>query len=174
MKKIALFYWPKGGSVNHISNLIREKAVNVVVDVFSVDELVEAVLNNYDGFIFGGSTVGADHWTNDETASNWTGFFKALSAQKEMLSGKTVALFGLGNGVMYPDHFVDEMVAMKQQLLNFNVNFVGEVSSETYDFNESESLENNKFMGLAIDEDNEPEQSEKRVVAWLGEIEGQF
>ena len=39
-----------------------------------------------------------------------------------------------------------------------------------YEFEESKSCKGGKFCGLPLDEDNEPDQSEDRVNAWIAQI----
>ena len=50
---------------------------------------------------------------------------------------------------------------------------VGSVSTDGYDFEESKSVAGGKFVGLACDEDNQPEMSEDRVNAWIDQIKGE-
>ncbi|NES97290.1 MAG: flavodoxin FldA, partial [Desertifilum sp. SIO1I2] len=42
------------------------------------------------------------------------------------------------------------------------------------DFTESKAIKNGKFVGLAIDEDNQPELTEERVKAWVAQLKREF
>ena len=50
---------------------------------------------------------------------------------------------------------------------------VGAWSADGYDHEESKSIADGKFVGLATDEDNQPEMSEERVAAWVAQIKGE-
>ena len=50
---------------------------------------------------------------------------------------------------------------------------VGSWDVEGYEHEESKSIDGGKFIGLACDEDNQPEMSEERVAAWIGQIKGE-
>jgi flavodoxin I len=45
---------------------------------------------------------------------------------------------------------------------------------EGYDFEESESVENGKFFGLALDFDNQDELTEPRIDKWVNQIRREF
>lgn len=166
MKNIALIYWPSGGSVERCATVFGEKAENI--ELFKLEDLTPEKVASYDTFIFGGSTVGADHWSNDDSANSWSKFFAEIANYK--LSGKKASIYGLGNQLIYPDQFVDGMAYIKKNLVAQGMTVTGAWSTEGYDFEESQSIEDNKFIGLALDEDAQPELTEERIEAWLKEI----
>lgn len=171
-KKLAIIYWPKGGSVEHVANKIKNVIEGFDVTFICVEDVYVSDLKHFDAFIFGGSTVGADHWSNKESDNKWAPFFTELETLK--LNGKTAAVFGLGNQVLYPDHFVDGMMFMKRKLLLTGVSIVGETSTEGYDYNESLAEVDGKFVGLALDEDAQPELTDQRISAWLENVLPKF
>lgn len=174
MKKLALIYWPKGGSVEHTAKIIKEKLTDFSVSFLCVEDMTADQLNDYDVFIFGGSTVGADHWDNKETEMDWRPFFADMEHKNIRLDGKKGALFGLGNQVLYPDNFVDDMMYMKKKLEAAGLEIIGETSTEGFDFSESKAVVDGTFVGLALDEDSEPELTEQRISDWLSDITGEF
>ena len=50
---------------------------------------------------------------------------------------------------------------------------VGSWDVEGYEHEESKSIDGGKFIGLACDEDNQPDLSEERVNAWIAQIKGE-
>ena len=44
---------------------------------------------------------------------------------------------------------------------------IGQVSTDGYEFEESEAVVDGKFVGLPIDEDFEPELTDERVAQWI-------
>ena len=53
------------------------------------------------------------------------------------------------------------------------VSRAGAGSTDGYEHNDSKSIAGGKFVGLACDEDNQPDMSEDRVKAWVGQIKGE-
>jgi flavodoxin I len=171
MEKIALIYGPKGGSVEKVARMIREK-VGDRVDLIPVDEATIDDINRYENIIFGLSTVGADEWTMDNNKDPWSGILTNLD--KIDYLGKTFALFGLGNQVMYPKHFVDAMGILGRELLRHGARIVGQQPVGDYDFEESLAVIDDHFIGLPLDEDTEPEKTPGRLDKWLEVILKEF
>lgn len=48
---------------------------------------------------------------------------------------------------------------------------IGGVSTNVYTFDESESVVDGKFVGLALDEVNEDNKTDERINAWVAEIQ---
>merc|ERR1719285_1150898 len=65
----------------------------------------------------------------------------------------------------YGDNFCDAMDELKSCFSAQGAEVVGSWSTDGYDHMESKSVEGDKFVGLACDEDNQPDQSEERVKA---------
>ena len=89
------------------------------------------------------------------------------------LKGKKVAIFGLGDQSGYGDNFCDAMDELKTCFEKQGASVIGAVSTDSYEFEESKSVDGGKFVGLACDEDNQPEMSEDRAKAWVAQIKGE-
>ena len=50
------------------------------------------------------------------------------------------------------------------------VNFVGQVSTDGYTFDDSAAVVDGKFVGLALDDINEDDKTDERIDAWLESI----
>jgi flavodoxin I len=48
---------------------------------------------------------------------------------------------------------------------------IGSTDTEGYSFDDSEAVVNNRFVGLALDEDNESHLTEKRINQWIEAIQ---
>jgi flavodoxin I len=169
MKRLAIIYWPAGGSVEKAASIVENNVQGFQVQRTLLSDIDIQTLLSYDSFIFGGSTVGADHWSNKESHSEWSNFFAAIEDQSG-LKGKKAAVFGLGNQVIYPDHFVDDMLEIKTKLEAAGLTIVGETDTEGYDFDESKAVIDGKFVGLALDEDVQPELTEPRIKQWFSNM----
>ena len=82
------------------------------------------------------------------------------------LKGKFVAFFGLGDQVLYPDHFVDALGIFKEEMEQTDATIIGEWPIEGYRFTDSDGYDNNMFFGLALDEDRQAELSLERAQKW--------
>ena len=134
-------------------------------DLFALDAFDPDKIGDYDLVILGGSTVGAENWEDTSNDNLWNNFFRKI--QHKDLSGVTFAAFGLGNQVLYPEHFVDGLGFFHEEMSKTNARVIGEWPTEGYRFTDSEGAHDGKFYGLALDEDNEPEKTEERAKAWV-------
>jgi flavodoxin I len=167
MKKIALIYWPKKGNTEEAAYKIFQKFERGTIDIFTITDFNTAEFALYDAFIIGGSTTGADNW-GQAHKTRWADFFAKLS--KAGIQGKPFALFGLGDQVLYPYHFVDGMALMKEMFEKHGAVHKGWWPTEGYDFQESDSVENGKFCGLALDLDHQKELLQERIDAWTEQV----
>ncbi len=173
MDKIALLYAPAKGRTEKVAKMICKKIGNEKFDLILIDEQTEPkVLTNYKKIIFGISTVGRDSWDANYTKIGWDLFLPKL--QDFDFSKKTVAIFGLGDHILYANNFVDSMGSLAKVVEENGANLIGKCSSEGYTFSESEALVGNTFLGLPIDEDNEEELTEERLASWLKKISEDF
>lgn len=170
MKKILILFWPKGGNVHNCAQLIFDKLDTSEADLVHLPDFNTESFGQYDLIIVGGSTVGADNWTDASGNDQWGPFFVRMQQAGISLQGKKVALFGLGNQVLYPDHFVNSMRFLHDELKQFGPDFIGKWPAEGYSFNDSDALVGSDFLGLALDEDSEGHLSEQRVENWLAQI----
>ena len=173
MTKTALFYSPEGGNVDSVANRLGELIGTDKVDIIPVKELEKGDLDKYNKIILVGSTVGTDHWNNETIVDEWTEFFKMI---KEIsFEKKKVAIVGLGNSVLYPSHFADDMAVLYEGIIKQNAKVFGSVDSKDYDFEDSEAVNDDGFFcGLAIDEDNEAELTTERLEKWISILKSDF
>lgn len=168
MKKIGLFYWPLKGNVEVCANKIHGKFPDEQIELHSVDKIKDLTLEDFDLFIIGGSTVGADVWQKSADSNLWFDFFKVV--EKADLKDKPVAIFGLGDHILYPDHFVDGIKTIKDEFEIAGAKLIGRWPTEGYDFTDSDSVEGDEFLGLALDEDQQDELTDERIDAWIKQI----
>ena len=86
------------------------------------------------------------------------------------LCGKRIAIYGLGDQKKYPDEFVDAIGLIHDALFARGARVIGHWPVEGYEFTASRAVDGNHFLGLAIDQINQPLLTEARVDAWLAEI----
>ena len=90
------------------------------------------------------------------------------------LKGKTIAIFGNGNQRDYPENFVDGIGILGKLVERLGAALIGETATDDYKFERSEAVRDNKFMGLAIDEDTQAKYTDERVKNWVNDIKPKF
>ncbi len=172
MKKIGIFYGPAGGSTEKIAKQIQSKLGIEYADIHTINSSKASDFDLYDNIILGCSTIGGETWDSDKSKPDWDTFRPEFD--KIDYKGKTFALFGLGDNISYPRHFVDNLGAIAKILISNDAKIVGQTNKDDYDFTESEALINGKFVGLPIDEDFESEKTEVRIESWVKVIKQDF
>ena len=170
MNKTVLIFWPKGGNVETAAIMIAKEYGDI--DTIPLNDVTEDTLVQYDKFIVGGSSVGAETWEGTKSESPWNTFFTAL--KKHDFTTKKVALFGLGDQVLWPSNFVDGLGTIYNAFVEASAQLIGKWPTEGYDFTDSNAVNGNYFVGLALDEDQQDELSEKRIKAWVKQIKEEF
>jgi flavodoxin I len=167
MKRTAIFY---GGTVNGNTKSVTDKLANLLnvssKDVINIADAGIETLNNYDRLIFGTSSwgIGGAHY-------DWENFVDLLSDVD--FTGKKVAIFGLGDQKNYPESFVDGMGLIYCRLGAKDC-VVGFTPVEGYNYYFSMAERDNRFVGLALDDDSQPELTMPRLEAWADQLKKEF
>lgn len=170
MNKTGIFYAPKGGNTELAAQKIHKhlpEADMLLVSENSIQEMLK-----YDNLILGIATIGKETWNQDINKNNWD--FILPQFENVDFSGKTVALFGLGDSVTYDLHFVDAMGTLARIMRDKGAKLVGFTDTKDYSFRESAAIEDGRFMGLPIDEDFEDEKTDERILLWINDIKKSF
>lgn len=166
LQAVGLFYAPTGGSVHKVAKRLKQRLGEheVKVDMWYIGDITPDKLSDYHNLIFVSSTLGRDTWENDEN-DEWAAFMPEL--EKVDFAGRQVALVGLGNHVAYPNNFVDGMAALAGLVEKNGGNLIGKTEPDYYTFTMSRAVQDGVFVGLPLDEDNEPEKTDGRIQRWL-------
>ncbi len=165
MEKIGIFYGSSTGNAESVANKLQEALGDV--ELFDVADASADDLNKFSNLILGSST-----WGVGEMQDDFDAFMSELNDAD--LNGKKVALYGLGDQDGYADTFVDAMGEIYEALEGKGCELVGEVSTEGYEFESSKAEKDGKFVGLAIDEDNQDDLTDDRIAAWAEVLKGAF
>jgi len=158
MKKIGIFYGSSVGNTRFVAEKI--KALIPQSELIPVEEATQTTIEKYDFLILGTSTWGVGNLQDDfET------FVDTLIDTD--LCDKRVAIFGLGDQFTYPDTFCNGMGKLYHLIKDKGCSFVGNWPIDEYDFSESNAVVNEHFIGLALDEDNEPDLTDYRLNKWI-------
>ena len=157
----AIFFASSTGNSEEIANKISA-ALNDI-QVFDLAGTKIEKINEYDKLILGSSTWG-DGELNDDWEDAWSDFCKLD------LSNKTIALFGLGDQESYSDEFCSAMGIIYEQIAKSGAKIIGFTSVDGYYHDSSKAQIDDKFVGLAIDEDNQSDLTDERINKWTNEI----
>lgn len=163
MKRIGVFYSSVTGTTKRIALLVAAQLSIPVSDVFHTSQITESLINNYDLLILGTST-----WGMGELNDDWSVALQKL--RKMNLRNKEIAIFGSGDSVAYSDVFCEAIGILYHGLRRTGAQFTGEVSVDGYHFEASSAIVGSSFVGLPLDEDNEPELTDTRVSNWVAEL----
>lgn len=168
MAKIGLFFGTQTGNTESIAQTIqKELGGDSVVDLQDVAQAEVEDLAEYEYLI-----IGCPTWNIGELQSDWEGLYEDL--EQIDFTGKKIAYFGVGDQISYSDNFQDAMGILEEKISSLGGKTVGYWSIDNYDFNESKAVRNGKFVGLAIDEDNQSELTETRIKSWVAQIKNEF
>ena len=85
-------------------------------------------------------------------------------------AGKVAAIYGLGDQKKYPDEFVDAIGIIHDALVAAGARVVGRWPIAAYEFAASQAVDGEHFLGLALDQINQPVLTEERIDTWLAQI----
>jgi len=160
--KTAVFYGSTNGNTADAALKIK-KQLNA--DIYDVGKLKNSdELARYDMLILGTST-----WYDGDLQDDWDSFLSHLKSAD--LSGKIVALFGLGDQESYGSDFVNGMRFIYDVALEKGAKVIGSWSVDGYAFESSTSVIDGKFIGLALDEENQSELTKSRIETWCAQLE---
>ncbi len=158
--KTGVFY---GSTMGTTERIAKEIGPLLQADVKDVATVRAKKLIAYDLLIWGAST-----WGLGAIQDDWAAFLKQLDTVD--LTGKAVAVFGLGDQEMYSDTFVDALADLADKAKTRGATLIGSWPTEGYRFQESRAVVDGRFVGLALDEENQADLTPKRIKTWIRQL----
>lgn len=140
------------GQIQGLLNLPKDNLINVEDATLKDFENTEILI------------LGISTWDIGQLQYDWDPLYEEL--HKVDFSQKTVALFGMGDQECYSDNFQDAMGMIYQKVVSLGAEVIGQWPTAGYEFNQSKAVVDGKFVGLALDNDNQPEKTEERIQLW--------
>ena len=170
--KIAIFY----GSTTCYTEMVAEKiqvllqsdpqmASHGSISLHNIKTTPLTQMQDYDVLILGIST-----WDFGELQEDWEAHWDDIASVD--LTGKIVAIYGLGDQLGYSEWFIDAVGMLHHAIAEQACQRIGFWSTEGYDFIRSKAVTDDGewFYGLALDEENQYDQTDARLLQWLGQI----
>ena len=171
MSDILLVFGTDTGNTEEVAEKIQEQLSESgqVVEIIDVTDCSADRISEADMCIFGIPT-----WDFGGIQADWEDFKEELEAAE--LGGKKVALYGLGDQFGYGDFFIDAVGWLHEIIQPMGADIKGYWPVEGYEFTESRALSPCKtyFYGLAVDDDQQFDQTDERVSSWVQQILAEF
>jgi flavodoxin I len=165
MSKTGILFGSTVGNTRFVAEKMQQYLPDA--EIRTVKGIQRETIEQYQNLILGTSTWGVGNFQDD--------FFQFIITLMACdLNNKTVAIFGLGDQLNYPDTYCDGMGRLYDLLKKKECKIVGEWPAEDYNFSESRAFQNGMMVGLALDEDNEPDLTDYRIKTWISQIEPHF
>ena len=161
-QQIAICY----GSSTCYTEMVAEKIQQMLgesrVDLIDIKDADLASLQQYDFIIFGIPT-----WDYGELQEDWDDRWEELDEID--FSGFACAIYGLGDQEGYPEWFQDAVGYLYHKLKSLGADLRGHWPNQGYEFEDSKALteDGSQFVGLALDDENQPELTDDRLTRWL-------
>lgn len=171
MNKIGIFFGTDSGTTRlmakKMSKLLGDAAAKPVnVNRSTADDLLQ-----YDALILGTPSYGVNQLPGKSTKvvdGCWEEFMPQL--QGADLSGKTIALYGLGDQEKYPDRFAHSLIHLYDWCVSGGADVIGRWSTEGYTFEHSPSVVDGEFVGLILDQRSQSLLTDQRLASWVNRI----
>ena len=171
--QIGIFYGSTDGHTAEIAARLKEMLDDLNPLAEDGVELLDVAEYHLDALLdFECIVLGVPTWNTGQLQRDW---HAALEDFTELdLSGRRVAIFGLGDQTAYPDTFADAMIFLADQVRACGAKLVGAWSTDGYAFRSSWSVEDGHFVGLVLDEHTQPELTETRLQQWSATLQKEF
>ena len=170
MENIALFYGSETGVTDDITMDFVTFWKHDNLDLMEIGDATVLDFKNYEKLILGLST-----WYDGDLQSDWEDFFEDFKTID--FTNKTVAIFGLGDQIAYAEYFVDGIGILAKEVIKNGGKVIGYWPTKGYQHTDSIAIieENTElFYGLAIDQDNESQLTDERLITWISQIKKEF
>ena len=168
MAKNGIFWGSSSEMTALASDIVKSEleSHNHEVDSYNVRDGIES-LSNYKNLI-----IGCPTWHVGELQDDWDMLFKDF--KKISFNGVTGSFFGAGDQFGYSCNYLDAVGILAREFMEKGGRLVGRWSTDGYEFDESIALENDEFLGLALDYDNQDSLSAERINLWVNIIQSEF
>lgn len=172
MNKIGIFFGTDTGTTRLMAKKIAKKLGEDVADKpLNINRIEADDLLKYDALILGTPSYGEGDLPGIATGvkdGSWQEFVPKMAGVD--MTGKTVALYGLGNQEKYPQRFASSLFQLYELFNHCGATIIGDWSTEGYAFEHSEAVVDGRFVGLVIDNNSQGLLTEPRLDDWLAEI----
>ena len=167
--KIGLFWGSNTGNQEIAAVFLREymESEGLEFDEYNIADTDPEKMWEYKKLI-----IGCPTWHIRELQDDWNFIYEKYKNLD--FEGVTEAFFGCGDQVGYSDNFLDAIGLLAKPFQENGGILIGKWPTEDYDFDNSLALDGDNFLGLGLDNDNEEELTEERLIIWAELIKDEF
>lgn len=159
MNKVNVIYGSSNGNTKAAALVLAEKLGGSALDVAAVkiaDFEAELII------------LGTSTWGCGELQDDWQAALGMLG--QVAWNGRRVALFGLGDQDAFGDSFLDGVRVLYDLVRSGGATVIGAWPVDGYHHTGSMAEIDGQFIGLALDDDNQPELTSVRITAWCRQL----
>mmetsp|Transcript_13457 Transcript_13457/g.24720 ORF Transcript_13457/g.24720 Transcript_13457/m.24720 type:complete len:207 (-) Transcript_13457:92-712(-) len=166
--KVGIYYSTQTGNTETVAGYISEAAGLEAVDI---GDATDNEVLGLDSIIVGAPTWHTD-CESERSGTSWDSWLYDNLPNIDV-SGKNVAVFGVGDQESYNDYYCDAAGELYDLFEGAGCKMMGFTSTDGYDHSSSKAERDGKFIGLMCDEDNQYDMSEDRAKAWVAQLKGE-
>lgn len=170
MTPIGLFYGTNTDYTRLVADQIAVGFETVAPDLLTIHNIAETQLEKM--LAYNTLIIGCPTWNIGQLQDDWDNAF--LELDEIDLTGKKIAIFGLGDQYGYPESFCDAIGILGRKFIAQGAILVGYTPTDEYEFNYSAAVENGLFMGLALDDEHDSEKTPERITNWIWQLVDEF
>lgn len=160
------------GHTEQVADLVKQHLGDKADVPKEVADITAAALMSYDHLIVGAPTLMTDE-IEQRTGTDWDEYMYKTLPDFD-LTGKKVAVFGLGDAFGYGAYFCDAIEELHDCFASVGASMVGYVPVDGYEFDHSKSVRDDVFLGLPVDNANNPGETGHRVQEWVAQISAEM
>lgn len=176
MDTIGIFFGTDSGTTRLIAKKIARALKKRIGDErvakpLNINRVTPEMMLAYDTLILGTPTYGEGILpgkANRNSEESWLEFLPRLQGYD--CKGKRIALYGLGDQEEYPDSFLDAMRDLYDALAMAGAELIGTSPVKGFEFRRSRAVQQDRFIGLALDQHLQHLFTDQRIEAWLDTV----
>lgn len=166
---VGLYYSTSTGNTETVAGYISEL---IGVEAQDPADVSKDEIMAHDAIIVGAPTWHTDADT-ERSGTSWDEWIYNELPNMDF-TGKKVAIFGVGDSAGYAANFCDAMGELHECFTKQGATVIGSTSTDNgFDYEESKSVVDGKFVGMPFDEDNYSDESEERAKGWVEQLKGE-
>lgn len=175
MHKIGIYFGTDTGTTRLIAKKLARKLGDIADKPANVNRTEIEHFLSHDFLILGTPTYGINQLPGKSTnieAGSWEEFLPELDIID--FSGKTIALYGLGDQEKYSERYADSMIFLYRFFTERGATIIGQWNTDGYTFKHSQAVVDGRFVGLALDQQSQGLLTEDRMDQWLAQIKAEL
>jgi flavodoxin I len=180
METIGIFFGTDSGTTRLIAKKIaralkRRVGDDHVAKPVNINRVTPEEMLSYNSLILGTPTYGEGVLpgkASRNSEESWLEFLPSLQGRD--FTGKRIALYGLGDQEEYPETFLDGMRDLYDAFAGGGAELIGSTPVDGFEFKQSRAVEQDYFIGLALDQHLQHLLTDQRIERWLDLVVPRF